>query len=592
MFRDTRLQFAKLVGLILNKLMGKSPENKNETGMKTLVISSMKDEGPYLLEWIAHHRAIGFSDFLIYTNDCTDGTDHMLDRLSELGIVTHRRAKQLKRGPQKSAFKEAFETEEYASADWVYVTDADEFLCINAGRGQVRDLIAAYDVADVIPVTWRHFSTSGDVAFNSESVCDRHIDAEPAKATDTKGRFVKSLFKPSKAIEGLGVHTPKIVKDKENNTSWGSAEWLEDPNATPSRPKSNFGYDIAQVNHYPLKSVDAYLMKRRRGRANHFNETLGTEYWDRWNLGGEKDTSIHKIAKRRATEMVLLLEDRLIAHLHKAALSLTKQAFQDYVREPEVGALRAALIVKSELMGSANAPKPMTAPKARKKIVSEPASKKPANTERKKSKNKDSEKSKKKLEGKARRTDNRRKLLGDMPKDGRCAEIGVWNGDFSAEILEYAEPKELTLIDPWGLLAEGPSTDWNHKKHGNSDAMDTMFQHVSKKFDGEDRVNICKGFSEDILNRYPDDYFDWVYIDGNHQYEFVKADVELCFRKVRDGGVIAGDDFLWERSGRKHVREAVTDVLNEKGLNPKKALSRYGQQFMISVTKKGKAEAA
>ncbi|MDA8587195.1 glycosyltransferase family 2 protein [Rhodobacteraceae bacterium] len=558
--------------------------------MKTLVISSMKDEGPYLLEWIAHHRAIGFSDFLIYTNDCTDGTDHLLDRLAERGIVTHKRTKVLKRGPQKSAFKDAITTEEYSSADWVYVTDADEFLCIKAGAGQVSDLIAAYDVADVIPVTWRHFSTSGDVAVNPSLICDRYQDAEPAQATDLRaGRFVKSLFKPSKNIEGLGLHAPKIIKGKENKFSWGSAEWLEDPNANPTRPKSSFGYEVAQVNHYPLKSVDAYLMKRRRGRANHFNETLGTEYWDRWNLGGEKDRSISETAKLRAKEMELLLEDGLTAHLHQAAVSLTVQAFQVYVKEPVIGALRAGLIVKSEQMNMAKPPKAMVAPKVRNKIVTEPAAKKPANTSEKK---KGEGKAGKNANGKAKRFANRSKLLGDMPKNGRCAEIGVWNGDFSTQILEIAEPAELTLIDPWGLLAEGPSTDWNHKKHGSSDAMDTMFQHVQSKFEGEDRINICKGFSEDILNRYPDDYFDWVYIDGNHQYEFVKADVELCFRKVRNGGVIAGDDFFWERSGRRHVRDAVIDVLKEKDIDAKTSLSRYGQQFMISVVKKSAAEAA
>ena len=48
-----------------------------------LVISTMKDEAPYILEWIAHHRGIGFTDFLIYTNDCSDGTDLLLDRLAQ-----------------------------------------------------------------------------------------------------------------------------------------------------------------------------------------------------------------------------------------------------------------------------------------------------------------------------------------------------------------------------------------------------------------------------------------------------------------------------------------------------------------------------
>ena len=51
-----------------------------------LIVSTMKNEAPYILEWVAYHKAIGFDAFLIYTNDCTAGTDFMLDRLEELGV--------------------------------------------------------------------------------------------------------------------------------------------------------------------------------------------------------------------------------------------------------------------------------------------------------------------------------------------------------------------------------------------------------------------------------------------------------------------------------------------------------------------------
>ena len=50
----------------------------------------MKNEGPFILEWIAYHLAIGVDDFLIYTNDCTDGTDEFLDILQDRGLVQHR----------------------------------------------------------------------------------------------------------------------------------------------------------------------------------------------------------------------------------------------------------------------------------------------------------------------------------------------------------------------------------------------------------------------------------------------------------------------------------------------------------------------
>lgn len=64
------------------------PQSKHGTVM---AVSMMKDEAPFLLEWFAHHLAVGFTDILVYTNDCSDGTDEMLIRLEELGLGHHRR---------------------------------------------------------------------------------------------------------------------------------------------------------------------------------------------------------------------------------------------------------------------------------------------------------------------------------------------------------------------------------------------------------------------------------------------------------------------------------------------------------------------
>ena len=40
--------------------------------------------------WVAHHRALGVTDFLLFTNDCSDGTDAMLDALAPLEVVHQR----------------------------------------------------------------------------------------------------------------------------------------------------------------------------------------------------------------------------------------------------------------------------------------------------------------------------------------------------------------------------------------------------------------------------------------------------------------------------------------------------------------------
>ncbi|MEO0693576.1 MAG: glycosyltransferase family 2 protein, partial [Pseudomonadota bacterium] len=54
-----------------------------------LIVTNMKNEGPYILEWMAHHLALGFGHVIAVTNDCVDGTDEILQRLQALGHVTH-----------------------------------------------------------------------------------------------------------------------------------------------------------------------------------------------------------------------------------------------------------------------------------------------------------------------------------------------------------------------------------------------------------------------------------------------------------------------------------------------------------------------
>ena len=57
--------------------------------MRATAILTVKNEGAFLLEWLAHHRACGFTHVLAFSNACSDGTDAMLDRLAQLGGLTH-----------------------------------------------------------------------------------------------------------------------------------------------------------------------------------------------------------------------------------------------------------------------------------------------------------------------------------------------------------------------------------------------------------------------------------------------------------------------------------------------------------------------
>ena len=74
--------------------------------MKITLVTTMRNEGPHLLEWIAHHRAAGVSDFLVYNNDCEDGTEALLELLPD---VVHVPLEGGKKPPQWRALKAAWD---------------------------------------------------------------------------------------------------------------------------------------------------------------------------------------------------------------------------------------------------------------------------------------------------------------------------------------------------------------------------------------------------------------------------------------------------------------------------------------------------
>src|SRR5918993_5997334 len=61
----------------------------DQDGRRIVLVSTMRNEGPHILEWVAYHLAVGFTDIVICTNDCIDESPLLLDRLQQLGLVTH-----------------------------------------------------------------------------------------------------------------------------------------------------------------------------------------------------------------------------------------------------------------------------------------------------------------------------------------------------------------------------------------------------------------------------------------------------------------------------------------------------------------------
>ncbi|MGH9641910.1 MAG: class I SAM-dependent methyltransferase [Terriglobales bacterium] len=160
-----------------------------------------------------------------------------------------------------------------------------------------------------------------------------------------------------------------------------------------------------------------------------------------------------------------------------------------------------------------------------------------------------------------------------LPKHSVGAEIGVYEGDFSARILETVRPKALHLIDPWKHEESDAYKEawYGGKAEGGQAGMDRRYEAVRLRFEPDilsGRVRIHRGYSCDVLDEFPDVYFDWIYIDGNHLYEFVKQDLEYSFRKTKPGGYITGDDYEeggWWQGG---VKKAVDEFIRERPVEP------------------------
>jgi hypothetical protein len=135
---------------------------------------------------------------------------------------------------------------------------------------------------------------------------------------------------------------------------------------------------------------------------------------------------------------------------------------------------------------------------------------------------------------------NRNDLFDILGENLIIAEIGVFKGDFSKILLEKIKPKELHLIDVFsGKMCSGDK-DGNNIVWTNLEDEYTKLQNEYEKIK---TVFIHKGFSYDILKQFSDEYFDLIYIDGDHSYEGVKNDLELSYLKIKNNGYICGHDY-------------------------------------------------
>jgi Methyltransferase domain len=109
-----------------------------------------------------------------------------------------------------------------------------------------------------------------------------------------------------------------------------------------------------------------------------------------------------------------------------------------------------------------------------------------------------------------------------VPSGGIGAEVGIWDGDFSAILLQILAPARLHLIDI--SIRERVTARFGNSLHGPI-------------------LCLHEGDSAEALRQFPDEHFDWIYIDGDHSYPGVRRDAEVAVRKIKPTGLLLFNDY-------------------------------------------------
>ena len=226
------------------------------------MIACARDDGLYLLEWIAHHRSIGVEQFFIYTNDNTDGSDKLLRALAAAGEI--RLIENLLRlgafSPVYKAYGHALSMNpEVLDYRWCALIDSDELIGFDHDRfASLRDYIAWQESQPVnaIALNWLIFGSGGALRWKAEPMLSRFRDryCEPS---------VKTIFRPQNFHHAIG-HFPITARASE--VLCRDATGAQIPAQRPHAPTPRDG--PAWVAHYFCRSLEEFVWKFSRGRGD------------------------------------------------------------------------------------------------------------------------------------------------------------------------------------------------------------------------------------------------------------------------------------------------------------------------------------
>ncbi len=327
------------------------PEMWPPKNSRVLLTSCIQDEGPFLLEWLAWHKAVGVTDIVVFTNGCTDGTNALLDRLDLLGHVTHLPNPASFTGDtehQIMALQYIQSMPIFSAVDFVLSMDVDEFINVHVGEGKLEDLLGAVEPFDVLSMCELNHGSNGHQQFKRGWVTEQFPCHGAPRTGPWKARAsVKSLTRRSDRVESIRYHRPDLNGDL-TDAIWldGSGRRMtqlsEDPkeNVVDSRGRR----DLVTLEHFPLRSMDSFLVKMHGNDGVVSGKQVSKRYWRVRNLNDHHDHDMSIGIERARIVHKLFEADDETMELHLNCCAAHEARIADLMKDSAYAARRDELV--------------------------------------------------------------------------------------------------------------------------------------------------------------------------------------------------------------------------------------------------------
>jgi glycosyltransferase involved in cell wall biosynthesis len=265
---------------------------------KIAVCLIARDEGRYLVEWMAYNLVLGFDEILVYDNDSVDGTRRLVEQAGE----ADRRIRHIPwpdvpgRSPQRAAYNHALGN---TDADWIAFIDTDEFIVLRE-HDSIGEFLAGFDESTgAVCLHWRLFGSSDHTTYADDLVVRRFT-----RCARAYNNHVKSIVRRSRTAQA-GIHVSRLT----------SGTYV-DVNGAPVTPRFAIepipSTHPASINHYVLKSVEEYRNKAARGEGNKAPDSpkkrakFTPEFWRPHDRNEVEDTAIARFIPALEVEMARL----------------------------------------------------------------------------------------------------------------------------------------------------------------------------------------------------------------------------------------------------------------------------------------------